>query len=103
MSNNLLVKIFQILTAVFIGVAVYFVWLKDYDNLFVIAVLAVCSFFLSMRFQIKERLDQREREQEEREIEEANLNRNILKENSDIFEINTKETDNQAEENYINR
>ena len=103
MSNKFLERVFQILTAVFVGIAVYFVWIKDYETLFVIAVLAICFYFLSMRFQIKERIEQRKIEEEERELAELEFNRNILRENSEMFEIGTKETDNRAEENYIER
>jgi hypothetical protein len=53
-------RIFQILAVALAGVAAYFLWQGDTDKLFVAAVLGACSFFLSIRFQFKERMLQRE-------------------------------------------
>ena len=62
----MLIRAFQILAVVLIGVAAYFFSRDDKDAAFVSAVLAVCSFFMSYRFQLKRRIDERyEAEQEE--------------------------------------
>ena len=53
-------RIFQILAVALAEVAAYFLWQGDTDKLFVAAVLGACSFFLSIRFQFKERMRQRE-------------------------------------------
>jgi hypothetical protein len=53
-------RIFQILAVVFAGVAAYFLWQGETDWLFVAAVLGACSFFISIRFQIKDRALARE-------------------------------------------
>ena len=57
------------------GVAAYFLWAGNNDGAFVSAVLGSVSFFLSVRFQVKERNRiremQREKEQEsEKDISE---------------------------------
>ncbi|MGC2235656.1 MAG: hypothetical protein WA584_05820 [Pyrinomonadaceae bacterium] len=52
--------VFKILAVVLAGTAAYFLWQKNADGAFVSAVLGAVSFFLSVRFQIKERLKQRE-------------------------------------------
>ena len=61
-------KIFQILAVILIGVAAYFLWRGNSDGLFVSAVIGAVCFFLSVRFQVKERMDERARLA--REIEE---------------------------------
>lgn len=58
-----MVRIFQILAVILAGVAAYFLWADNWDGTFVAVVLAISSFFLSMRFQIKARLAQRNVEQ----------------------------------------
>lgn len=55
-------RIFQILAVILLGVAAYFLWLGNRDGIFVSLVLSGCAFFLSMRFQIKERLKNRDAE-----------------------------------------
>ena len=62
-------KIFQILAVILIGVAAYFLWRGNNDGLFVSAVIGAVCFFLSVRFQVKERMDERARQA--REIEET--------------------------------
>lgn len=42
-----------------IAVAAYFLIRTDYDDAFVTGVLGVCSFFLSIRFTFKPRVDER--------------------------------------------
>ena len=52
-------RILQILAAGFLIAAAYFFWRGVTDWSFACGVLAACSFFLSMRFQIKERVAER--------------------------------------------
>ncbi len=52
-------RFFQILAVILIGVAAYFLWSGNTDGTFVAAVLGAAAFFLSIRFQVKERLKQR--------------------------------------------
>jgi hypothetical protein len=47
------VRIFQIVAVVLAGSAVYFWWMDNFDYAFAGVVLAICSFFLSMRFRLK--------------------------------------------------
>ena len=53
-------RFFQILTVILIGVAAFFLWRGNTDAVFISAVLGAVSFFLSVRFQVKERLKKRE-------------------------------------------
>ena len=53
-------RVFQILAVILIGVAAYFLWSGHKDGVFVSAVLGAVCFFLSVRFQVKERLKTRE-------------------------------------------
>ena len=55
-------RIFQILAVILIGVAAFFLWRGNMDGLFVAAVFGAVCFFLSVRFQVKERLKEREEE-----------------------------------------
>ena len=55
-------RIFQILAAILAGVAAFFMWKGNADGAFVSAVLGAVCFFLSIRFQVKERNRQRELE-----------------------------------------
>jgi ABC-type transport system involved in Fe-S cluster assembly fused permease/ATPase subunit len=48
-------RIFQIVAVVMAVVAAYFLWAGNKDAAFVSIVLACVSFFLSIRFQVKER------------------------------------------------
>ena len=52
-------RIFQITAVILIGIAAYFLWSGNKDAVFVSAVLGAVAFFLSVRFQVKERLKQR--------------------------------------------
>jgi hypothetical protein len=54
----MIVRIFQILTVVFGAAAAYFWWSNNFDYAFAGVVLAICSFFLSMRFPMKARNQQ---------------------------------------------
>jgi hypothetical protein len=51
----MIVRIFQILSFVFAVAAGFFWWSSNFDYAFAGVVLAICSFFLSMRFQMKAR------------------------------------------------
>ena len=56
-------RIFQITAVILIGVAAYFLWRGNTDGTFVSAVFGAVAFLLSVRFQAKERLKQREIEE----------------------------------------
>ena len=60
--NNEMDRIFQILAVILIGVAAYFLWSGNADGAFIAAVLGAVAFLLSVRFQVKGRLKQRENE-----------------------------------------
>ena len=53
---------FKILAAALIVAATYFYWTSESDYGFAAGVLAACSFFLSVRFRFKKRIDQRQAE-----------------------------------------
>lgn len=55
-------RIFQIVAVILIGVAAYFLWRGNTEGVFVSAVLGAVAFFLSIRFQVKERLKKKETE-----------------------------------------
>lgn len=57
-----MVNFFQILAVILAGIAAYFFWNGSTDGVFVAAVLGAVSFFLSIRFQVKNRLNRREKE-----------------------------------------
>ena len=61
-------RIFQAAAVILAGVAAYFLWAANKDGAFVSAVLGCVAFFLSIRFQVKERNRIRE---DERHDEEA--------------------------------
>jgi hypothetical protein len=54
-----MIRAFQILAAALVVAAAYFLIRADYDDAFVTGVLGVCSFFLSVRFTFKPRVDER--------------------------------------------
>lgn len=60
-------RLFQILAVILIGVAAYFLWRGERDATFIAAVFGAVSFFLSIRFQVKGRLREREAERLARE------------------------------------
>ncbi len=66
---------FKILAVILAGVAAYFLWTGNNDGAFVSVVFGSVSFFLSIRFQVKERMDERaaEREAERRREEEREI------------------------------
>lgn len=55
-------RLFQILAVILAGVAAYLYWIGNTDWFFLSAVAGSVSFFLSIRFQVKERLKIRETE-----------------------------------------
>ena len=57
-------KTFQILAAVLIGVAAFFVWKSNTDGVFIAAVAGAVCFFLSVRFEVGKRVKQRKAEEE---------------------------------------
>ncbi|MGI9055065.1 MAG: hypothetical protein ACR2F2_04595 [Pyrinomonadaceae bacterium] len=65
-------RIFQIVAVILAGIAAYFLWQDNSDGAFVSVVLGAVSFFLSVRFQVKERNSQREAEEDiqAKELEE---------------------------------
>ena len=60
-------RFFQITAVILIGIAAFFWWRGNADGLFIAAVFGAVSFFLSVRFQVKGRLKEREAEREEKE------------------------------------
>ena len=58
-------RAFQITAVILAGIAAFFLWNKNGDGAFVAGVLGAVSFFLSIRFQVKERNRQRELAEEE--------------------------------------
>ena len=57
-------RIFQILAAILVCIAAYLLWSENKDGVFVAVVLAACSFFMSIRYQAKERLAHSETERQ---------------------------------------
>jgi hypothetical protein len=61
-------RIFQIPAVILIGVAAYFLWKGNTDGVFIAAVLGAVSFFLSVRFQVKGRLKDRNNSEMKEEV-----------------------------------
>jgi hypothetical protein len=57
-----MVLLFRILIAIFMAAAGYFYWDSNRDGLFVSLVLAACCFFLGMRFTLKAKISEEEKE-----------------------------------------
>jgi uncharacterized membrane protein SpoIIM required for sporulation len=56
-------SIFRILAVILAGVAAFFlIWRNDAETAFIAAVAGAVSFFLSIRFQVKQRLNRRDAE-----------------------------------------
>lgn len=62
-------RLFQILAVILIGIAAFFLWRGNIDGLFVSAVIGTVCFFLSVRFQVKERLDHRAAKESQKAVE----------------------------------
>lgn len=60
---------FQLLAVAFAAVAAFFLWRGSYDAMFVTAVIGAAAFFLSIRMQVKTRLDERRAKEAEAEEE----------------------------------
>lgn len=60
MSNKTIERIFQAAALVLMLGAAYFLWLHDYERVFVLAVVGSLSFLIGLRFQVKQRLVDRE-------------------------------------------
>lgn len=58
---------FQILAVILAGIAAYFLWRGNVENAFLTAVFGAVAFFLSVRFQVHERMIERKAEREEDE------------------------------------
>ena len=52
-------RLFQFLAVIFGAAAGFFLWRGSTDAMFISGVVGAACFFLSIRFQIKERLDAR--------------------------------------------
>jgi hypothetical protein len=55
-----MVRLFQALAIALLLPAAFFLWQQNRDGVFVCVVLSACSFFMSIRFQAKERLSEQE-------------------------------------------
>lgn len=64
-------RFFQIMAAILAGVAVFFWWKGSNDAMFISTVVGSVCFFLSIRFQVKERMEQRAKEKAALEIKTA--------------------------------
>lgn len=95
MSNNSLEKIFQIVAAVLLGVAAFFLWQESFDGVFVAVVLGAVSFLLSYRFKLKERL--------ERELAEENYRGSLYEPDFTENELAELDLENDREEIPIER
>jgi hypothetical protein len=60
-------RVFQIISIALLAVAAYFFWTRYMEGAFVSVVLACVSFFLSIRFQMKERNRMHEEERKNQE------------------------------------
>lgn len=58
---------FKILAVILAGIAAYFLWAGNKDGAFLAGVFGAVAFFLSVRFQVKGRLAEREEERIRRE------------------------------------
>jgi len=85
-------RFFQILAVILAGVAAYFIWQGNADRAFASATFGAVAFFLSIRFQVKERIKIREaeREEEERRREEEEFEE-FEDESSQLNEMPAKE------------
>ena len=105
--NEKLERLFQILAVILIGVAAFFLWYGNTDGLFISAVLGSVCFFLSVRFQVKERLEQRERDKLEEErrnrFEDFSESSSLLDEftSDDIIDSEQQTTDKGKTTNYL--
>jgi len=80
-------KMFQIIAAVLVGVAAFFFWKQNKEVAFVAGVLGCASFFLSVRYAAKERMDKIDLAEKKREL----IKENLFKENAEMPVANRKE------------
>lgn len=59
--------VFQIIAAVLVGLAAYFLWRDNFDWAFAAFAVGICSYFLGMRFQIKKRMAELKVEEDQSE------------------------------------
>jgi len=83
---------FRILAVILAGIAAYFLWQKNGDGAFIAAVVGAVCFFISVRFQVRGRLNEREAERERREDAENFDSRNALNDVSANEQINEQPT-----------
>ena len=74
-------SVFKIAAVILAGIAAYFLWQGNGERAFITAVFGAVSFFLSVCFQVKARIKQREAEEatieEEDYDESAQLSDNL--------------------------
>lgn len=76
-------RIFQITAVILIGIAAYFLWRGNNDGMFVAAVVGAVCFFLSIRFQVKDRLESREAPGQEEDLTAETQRREDFESDSD--------------------
>ena len=101
MSNKSLENIFKFVSAILIGIAVFFYWQDSNDSAFIAGALGVVSFFLSYRFRLKEGLELTEIEKYEKNLDELNMNRNMLKDNPSLFDIEEENNFDKVKEKIL--
>ena len=69
-----MIRAFQILAVALIAAAAYFFIHSEYDDAFVTAVLGICSFFLSIRFTFKPRVQERLAAREQSQLDDSDEN-----------------------------
>ena len=85
---------FKLAAVILAGIAAYFLWQGNGDGAFVAAVFGAVSFFLSVRFQVKGRLKQREIEREEEEMRSSRADE-IAKSHDEFEQISANEKMNE--------
>ena len=58
-------RTFQLLAVAFAGIAAFLYWRGNFDVMFVTAVIGAAAFFLSIRMQVKTRIDERRAKESE--------------------------------------
>ncbi|MBA2735423.1 MAG: hypothetical protein H0U50_01415 [Pyrinomonadaceae bacterium] len=84
-------RFFQITAVILIGVAAFFWWRGNADGLFIAAVFGAVSFFLSVRFQVKGRLNARETDREEEEEKRRKGEEEILESSAGLNEMSANQ------------
>jgi len=86
-------RFFQIAAVILGGITAYFLWTNNNDGAFVAAIFGAVSFFLSIRTQVKGRLNERERERLALEEEEEEELRRLEEAEEDEMDFETDEED----------